>query len=458
MSNALFKAVRLVDPAAGIDGVRDVLVAGGYVDRVGESISAEDAARTLRGGKKSMPLVVVDCNGLWMWPGLVDGHVHFREPGFTEKETIRTGGMAAAAGGVTSVVCEPNTDPPLDSVALVRQLAVKARRDSPVNVYFKAAMTKGRRGREPANIQALAGEPAVVALSDDGDPVVDPDLMESICRTAASADILLTPHCEDSARALGAYAVGTDPGFRPGEPYTNEDSYIERDARLAARAGCRIHFSHVSLGQSIEVIHRAKKQAHDPTKITCEVTPHHLLLSNEQVVEGDVPNVNPPLRSPQDRRALREAVEAGRVDAIASDHAPHTTADLLAGATGVVGLETELGLILTRCVWTGELSAERAVALLSLSPARIFGLPAGTLKVGSPADLVLIDPGMTWTVNPEEFRSKARNTAFAGWKLRGKAVATYVRGEEVYSVAGFSQRVLDERGPGERPPSERASE
>jgi dihydroorotase len=451
MTNTLFK------------NVRDVLVADGYGDRVGESITPEDAAGTLRGGKRSKPLVVVDGEGLWMWPGLVDGHVHFREPGFTEKETIRTGGMAAAAGGVTSVVCEPNTDPPLDSVALVRQLAAKARRESPVNVFFKAAMTTGRRGQEPTNIQALAKEPAVVALSDDGDPVVDPDVMESICRAAAAAGVLLTPHCEDSARAIGAFALGRDPGFRPGEPYTNEDSYIQRDARLAVHSGCRIHFSHVSLEQSIEVISRFKKQADDPTRMTCEVTPHHLLLSSEQLGEGEVPNVNPPLRSPKDRRALREALEAGRVDAIASDHAPHTAADLLAGATGVVGLETTLGLIMTRFVWTGEISAERAVNLLSLSPARIFDLPAGTLKVGSPADLVLIDPSMEWTVNPEEFRSKARNTAFAGWKLRGKAVATYVRGEEVFSVAGFGDRIVGERvlaegATGERSPSERADE
>lgn len=426
------------------------MVVDGYVDRVGEGIFAEDAARSLRGGKRSRPLVVVDGEGLWMWPGLVDGHVHFREPGFTEKETIPTGGAAAAAGGVTSVVCEPNTDPPVDSVALVRQLAAKARRESPVNVYFKAAMTKGRRGQEPTDIQALAKEPAVVALSDNGDPVVDPDVMESICHAAAAAGVLLTPHCEDSARAIGAYALGAAPGFRPGEPYTNEDSYIGRDARLAVRSGCRIHFSHVSLGESIEVICRFKKQADDPAKITCEVTPHHLLLSNEQLGEGEVPNVNPPLRSPKDRRALREALEAGRVDAIASDHAPHTAADMLAGATGVVGLETTLGLILTRFVWTGELTVERAVNLLSLTPARIFDLPAGTLKVGSPADLVLIDPGMPWTVNPEEFRSKSRNTAFAGLKLRGKAVATYARGEEVFSAPGFGERVIGARSTSER--------
>jgi dihydroorotase len=288
----------------------------------------------------------------------------------------------------------------------------------------------------------------------DGDPVVDPGVMEAVCRAAAAVGVLLTPHCEDSAHAIAAFALGTDPGVEPGAPYTNEDSYIERDARLAVRAGCRIHFSHVSLLQSLDVIGRFKKQPEGSAHITCEVTPHHLLLSREQFSEGGMPTVNPPLRSPKDRRALREALEAGRVDAIASDHAPHTARDVHAGATGVIGLETTLGLILTRFVWTGELSVERAVNLLSASPARIFDLPGGTLSVGSPADIVLIDPGMEWTVNAEEFQSKARNTPFAGWKLRGRAVATYVRGEEVFSLPDFCERVLGDRVGRERSPGE----
>lgn len=440
MSTVLIQGVRLVDPAAGIDGRRDVLVAGGRVLSVGDEISLEKAHAALDRGEHGKGMTLIRGDGLWLWPGLVDAHVHFREPGFTEKETLQTGALAAAAGGYTSVICEPNTEPAVDSVDIVRHLTEKARRESIVHVYFKAAMTRGRMGKGPTDVPALAREDGVVALSDDGDPVVDAAVMECVCRAAAESGVVLAPHCEDSPRALEQLAAGVSPGFEPGEPYANETNYIERDLQLADRCGCRIHFSHVSLAGSVGVIADFRARSAEASGVTFEAAPHHLLLSTEDFAESDVPKVNPPLRSAEDRRALCDALAAGLVNAIASDHAPHTAQDKASGASGLIGLETTLGLVLTHFVAEGRLSAPDAVGLLSLSPARIFGLPAGTLRPGAPADMVLIDPEAEWTVDPGEFRSKSRNTPFGGRRLRGKAVATYVGGDEVFCVSGFDRR------------------
>ena len=426
----LLKNVRLVDPDAGVDGRRDVLVRAGRVARVAELISAGPDADT----------TVVRGDGLWLWPGLVDAHVHFREPGFTHKETIRTGSLAAAAGGYTSVVCEPNTEPPIATVEAVRRLADIARRDAAVRVYCKAAMTRDRAGKEPNDVAALAREDAVVALSDDGDPVVDAALMGEVCRAAAEHDVLLSPHCEDSPRALKQLAAGVYAGFSPGAPYANEAAYVARDLELAREAGCRIHFSHVSLARSVAAIERYGVDAPRAEAVTFEVTPHHLLLCAEDYAGAAAPAVNPPLRSARDRQALREAVCAGRVDAIASDHAPHSVRDKAAGACGLIGLETVLGLVLTEFVAGGALAPADAVRLLSLNPCRVFHLPGGTLRAGSFADMVLIDPAREWTVKAEEFRSKSRNTPFEGRRLRGKAVATYVAGREAFCEPDFQER------------------
>jgi len=377
----------------------------------------------------------VNARGLWLWPGLVDAHVHFREPGFEAKETVRTGALAAAAGGYTSVICEPNTQPATDSAERVRELVRIADAGAAVHVYFKAAMTAGRLGLEPADAEALAAEPRCVALSDDGDPVADAAVMDAVCRAAAAAGIVVTPHSEDSPHALQLIAEGSDPGFAPGAPYTNEAAWVERDLRAAQRAGCRIHVSHVSLARSLEVIERRRREG-----VSCEVTPHHLLLAADDYAPGEVPKVNPPLRTDADRRALCRALDSGAADVLASDHAPHTAEDKARGASGLIGLETTLGLMLTHFVATGRIDRIRAVTAMSLRPAEVFGLPAGTLKEGSPADMVLIDPEREWTVEPERFRSKSRNCPYAGWRLRGKAVATYVGGVEVARRNGAGQR------------------
>ena len=425
----LIQNALLTDPAAGVDAERDVLVVSGRVALVAEGIKLP-----VDGVDEAD---VVDASGLWLWPGLVDAHVHFREPGFEAKETIRTGSMAAAAGGYTSVICEPNTQPPTDSPERVRELVRKADAEAAVHVYFKAAMTVGRQGRQPSDAAALAREPRMVALSDDGDPVADAAVMDAVCRAAAAAGIIITPHCEDSARALMMMVEGCSPGFVPSRPYANEAGWIERDVRAAEHAGCIIHVSHVSLAHSVDLIERCRRGRDG---ITYEVTPHHLLLSADDYEENEVPMVNPPLRSAADRRALCDALEAGSADVVASDHAPHAAEDKAHGASGLIGLETTLGLMLTHFVATGRLSREHAVRAMSQRPAEIFGLPAGTLRPGSPADMVLIDPAREWTVDPEEFRSKSRNCPYAGWRLRGKAVATWVAGREA-----FAEEALDRR-------------
>jgi len=438
----LIKQARVVDPEAGLDAVCDVLVADGQVCQIADNIEPDSDLDAKRRDASPPGLTVIDGKGLWLWPGLVDVHVHLREPGFSEKETVRTGTMAAAAGGYTTVVCEPNTEPALDSVAALQQLVDKCRTEAIVNVYFKAAMTMSRLGARPVDMQALAQMERVVALSDDGDPVIDPEVEESIFEDAARARLLLSPHCEDSPQALHQIAAGIRPGFQPGEPYTNETRYIERDLRLATECGCRIHFSHVSLASSVRAIQRGREFAPNRDAITFETTPHYLLLSADDFGE-DAPKVNPPLRSAADRDVLNQALLDGTVDVIASDHAPHTVQDKEAGASGLIGLETTLALMLTHFVAQDRLSPSDAVRLMSVRPARIFGLPAGTLRPGSAADIVLLDPEREWTVEPEHFRSKARNTPFAGMRLRGKVVATFVGGEERYADATLAERKAD---------------
>ena len=425
----VLKDTELFDPSTGVQRRCDVVVRNGRITLRGKNLDGPPGVRT------------IDCSGLWLWPGLVDPHVHFRDPGFTWKEDLRTGSSAAAAGGYTAVVCEPNTDPPLDQHDVIRKLADRAAEEACVRIYLKAAMTEGRSGRRLTDFASLSEIESVVALSDDGDPVVDPEVMENVCRRAAALDLLLSPHCEDSPQALDTYDGGSEPGFSPGAAYTNESAYIARDLKLASRHGCRIHFSHVSLRRSVEHIRSHRRSAGEPaSRVTFEAAPHHLLLCADDYAEGSIPKVCPPLRSASDRDALVEAVSEGEVDAIASDHAPHSREDKEAGASGLIGLETTLGLVLTHLVSTNVVEPIRAAELLSTAPARIFGLPAGSLEPGAAADMVLIDPEREWTVDAEVMHSKSANCPYDGWRLRGRAAATFVGGKRVYEDEGFADR------------------
>lgn len=436
----LIRQAWLVDPSASIDGERDLLVVSGRVARVGTQLSVQEIARTVPG------LEVIEGKGLWLWPGLVDVHVHLREPGQPQKETIASGCRAAAAGGYTTVVCEPNTRPPLDSLDVIRQLAEKIKADACVNVYCKAALTLRQQGEEPTDVVKLAEHPLVVALSDDGNPIVSRKMMERLCRDAAEHGLLISPHCEDSPQALRQYEQGVEAGFEAQGAYTNECNYIERDLAIARACGCKVHFSHVSRARSVELIHAARARGGDAERITYEVTPHHLLLSGEDYGPGEAPRVNPPLRNRADREALQRALAPGGVDVIASDHAPHTAADKAAGAMGLIGMETTLGLVLTHFVHAGVIDRLRAAELLSTAPAQIFRLPGGSLREGEPADMVLIDPGAEWTVEPGRFESLSRNTPYAGWQLRGRALATFVAGRRVHEGPGFCDRTRSAKG------------
>lgn len=427
--NLLIRGARLTDPSTGTDGVCDVLVVDGHVSAVGERIAP------------SGRILTVDGSGLWVWPGLVDLHVHFREPGYTHKETLASGCAAALRGGYTSVVCEPNTDPPIDRAELAAELAARARAVSPVRVYFKAAMTRGRAGRELTDYAALAAERAVVALSDDGDPVTRAGVMDQICRQAARHGLCLSPHCEDSARALKDYEAGVEPGFKVGPAFENEAAYVGRDIETARRAGCRIHFSHVSLRRSVELIESARLGGAVGARVTFEATPHHLLLSKADYGSGEIPAVCPPLRSRDDMDALRGALAKGIVDAVASDHAPHTAEEKATGAMGLIGLETTLGLILSHFLHAGALPPMAAADAMSTRPARALGLRAGSLAVGEPADMVFIDPQEEWEVRSAEFASLARNTPYEGWPMRGRVVATFVNGREAFCRGSFGGRM-----------------
>jgi len=410
----LIQGAHLCDPAAGIDAPRDLLAIDGVVSQIAEQITP------------GPDTTVIDATGLWLWPGLIDAHVHLREPGFTHKETFATGGAAAAAGGFTTIICEPNTDPPFDTPERIRTWSAKAAADSPVRILFKAAMTRGRAGREPVDVAALAAMPEVVALSDDGDPIVDPAVAGEVMRLAAKAGIVVSPHCEDSRPSLAAIAAGADPGFTPGAAFTNEARWIRRDAELALRHGCAIHFSHVSLAASAAYIQRTIAENPD-AQITWELAPHHFLLAAEDYPNGDVPLVCPPIRSAADRAALHEALRTDACVSIADDHAPHTATEKAAGAHGLIGMETTLSLVLTHLIHPGHITPARAVELLSVRPARTFNIPGGgTLAPGSPADMILIDPNEEWTVRPEDFHSKSRNSPWAGHKLRGRVKTTWL--------------------------------
>ncbi|MHC4276666.1 MAG: dihydroorotase [Planctomycetota bacterium] len=430
----LIKNGRVIDPATNLDEVLDVLVSNGRITDISPGIEAH----------KDME--VIDAPGCIVTPGLIDCHVHLRESGAeTEaeaeersdargggraKETVRSGTRAAAKGGFTTVICEPNTSPPIDSCERVEGLQRRIADSGLINVYAKAAMTLDMRGEEVTDIKRLSGHPTVKALSEDGNPVVDELLMDEICRLAAENGLLLSCHSEDSSFSLYKSKEGAKLGFSPGQDFHNEANFIARDMALAEARNAPIHISHVSLRESLELIRRAKTRGHTP--VTCEATPHHLLLDSDfRCPDGSHAIVNPPLRDKDDGEALRAALKEGLIDAIASDHAPHREEDKKAGAPGFIGLETTLGLVLTRLVQPGIISLMDAIRMMSTAPSAIFRLGSGSLRKGAPADVCIIDTGREWTVDVGDLESLSKNSPFEGWRLRGRAVAIIVGGRIV---------------------------
>ncbi len=378
---------------------------------------------------------VVDARGRWVVPGLIDLHAHLREPGQEYKEDVATGTRAAASGGFTAVCAMPNTTPPNDNRAVTELIVERARKVGVVRVYPIGAITKGLAGESLAEMGELK-EAGCVAVSDDGKPVMNAELMRRAMEYARTFGLPIIQHCEDLSLSAGGAMnegpVATRAGIRA-QPTSAESAMVARDLELCALTGARYHVAHVSSADSIRLIAAAKKRG---LPVSCEVTPHHLTLTDEACAKYDTnAKCNPPLRGAADVEALRAALADGTIDAVATDHAPHSPVEkeveFEQAAFGMIGLETAVPLVL-ELVRAGQMSAAAFVTRLSAAPAALFGLPGGTLADGAPADVTVIDPEAAWTVEPAQLRSRSRNTPFAGRALRGRAVMTIVGGAIVY--------------------------
>lgn len=425
MSEMIFlKGGTVVDPSQDLDGVRDVLLVDAEVAELGESLEVPEAAR------------VVDCAGLVVAPGLIDVHVHLREPGEEHKETIATGAQAAAAGGFTAVCAMPNTDPPIDDPAVVGFVVAQGRRAGAARVYPTGCISVARKGERLALIGEMVAAGAV-AITDDGRPVMDSGLMRLALLYSQAFGVPVADHPEDislSGRgSMNAGLVATRLGLN-GKPNAAEDIHIARDLMLAELTGGHLHLQHCSTEFGVEMIRQAKARG---VHVTAEASPHHLVLT-EDAVEGyrTEAKMNPPLRTAQDRDAVRAGLADGTLDIIATDHAPHhydeKEAAFADAPDGIVGLETALGVVLTHVVGEGVIDLPTMVERMSCQPARVFNLQGGTLAVGSVADVTVFDPEAVWTVDAKAFVSKSSNTPFGGWELRGRPRYTVVDGRIVW--------------------------
>jgi len=425
VTRLLFRGGRIVDPAAGREGVADLLVEEGRIARIAPGIDARDVE-------------IVDAAGMIVFPGFIDLHVHLREPGFEYKESILSGAQAAAAGGFTAVCAMPNTDPVNDHRTVTRWIADRAHEAGFARVYPIGATTKGMRGEELAEFGEMK-EAGAVAVSDDGRWVANGTVMRRALEYASLFDLPVATHAEDetlSGRgAMNEGGVSTRLGLSA-QPAEAESVAVARDIALCALAKGRLHVCHVSTARSVALVREAKARG---VRVTCEATPHHLLLTDEEVARSGFSTdtkMNPPLRARRDVEALVEGLVDGTIDAVATDHAPHhldeKAVDYESAPFGVIGLETAVSLFHARFVSTGRVSLSRMAELFSSGPARAFSLPGGTLADGAAADVTLFDPGAEWEADPRAFRSRARNSPFAGMRASGAVAATYVSGREIY--------------------------
>ncbi|HEU4559838.1 MAG TPA: dihydroorotase [Longimicrobium sp.] len=427
----LIRGGRVVDPSQQMDAVLDVLLDGGRVARVGEGIEASDGVE------------VVDASGLIVTPGLIDVHVHLREPGGEHKETIETGARAAVAGGFTTVVAMPNTDPPIDSPASVGFVRARGAAAGLARVYPSGCITMGQKGEQLTEIGELMAAGAV-CITDDGKPVSNAGLMRMALEYAQSFDLPVAVHAEELSLSRGGSMnegiIATRLGLT-GIPNASEDVMIARDLLLAELTGGRLHIQHVATRGGVEMIRAAKAKG---VRVTAEGSPHHFTLTDEAVEWYNTnAKMNPPLRSAADRDAVRAGVADGTLDVIATDHAPHHYDEkeqaFEDAPNGIVGLETAVGLAYTELVATGLIDLATMVERMSCAPARSMSLDTrfklGSLREGWAGDVTILDPHAEWTVDPAHFQSMSRNTPFAGRKLRCRAVRTIVSGRTVWEVA-----------------------
>jgi dihydroorotase len=426
MSNLLIKNGRVIDPSQGIDRVTNLSIVDG---RIAALDASEDSAGNGHAGSSTE---VIDAEGKIVSPGLIDMEVHLREPGGEEDETIETGTAAALAGGFTSIVCSPDTNPPVDTRAAVEFIQHRAAQADHCNVFVLACVSKGRAGEELAEIGQLV-EAGAVGFSDDDAPIYSPELLRRAFEYCLMFDkpILNHPETRELTQAgvmhEGLVSLRLALG---GMPAAAEDVMTSRDISLAEATGGRVHLMHLSSAGSVEAIRRAKSRG---VQVTAAVCPHHLTLTDELLDTFDSNyKINPPLRARNHCDALLAGLADGTIDVIASDHSPRAVEkkmqELDLAPFGVVGLETTLGVISTALVVPGHLDWPTALAKLTINPARILGLDRGTLAIGAPADVTVIDPEARWTVDPNQFRSKSRNTPFAGWELQGRADTVIVGG------------------------------
>jgi len=414
----------VVDPGR-VNGPADVLIENGKIVAVGPKLKAPANA------------TVIDATGRVVMPGFIDLHVHFREPGFEYKETIQSGTAAAAAGGFTSVCCMPNTSPVNDNQSITEFILEKARTAGNANVFPIGAITKGSEGKELAEIGDLR-RAGCVAISDDGLPVMNSLVMRRAMEYAIAFDVPVVDHCEDLHLSEGGCMnegfVSTQLGL-PGMPAAAEDVMVARNLALAELTGARLHLAHLSTAGSVRMVRDAKARG---IKVTAEACPHHFMLTEEACCGYNThAKMNPPLRTGTDVQAIKDGLRDGTIDVIATDHAPHATQEkqqeFAAAPNGIVGLETAWPLTLT-LVEEGVLSLEEAVAKLTTEPAKAFSLKKGTLAPGADADVAITDLQEGWEVDPARFRSKSRNTPFAGWKVKGRITTTIVGGRVVYET------------------------
>ncbi|MDZ4674870.1 MAG: dihydroorotase [Gemmatimonadota bacterium] len=428
MTPILIRGARVIDPSRSSDGVADLLVEEGRIAGVGSNIVPPEGARVIEGAGKVIS------------PGLIDLHVHLREPGQEELETVATGAMAAAAGGFTAVCAMPNTDPVTDNQAAVGFIVRQASLAGKARVYPIGSVTLGQRGEQLSEFGELVAAGAV-AVSDDGRPIMSSHMMRTALEYARTFGIPVADHCEDMTLAHGGSmhegVVSTRLGLK-GIPSAAEEIHVARDCILAELTGGHIHLCHMSTRGSVELIRRAKEKG---LKVTAEATPHHFTLTHDRCAHYDTnAKMNPPLREAADRDAIREGLRDGTIDVIASDHAPHhydaKEREFDQAPNGITGLETALGLAIRELVAPGLLTLPELLARMSTWPARVFNLPGGTLAVGAPADLVLLDPDVRWMVSPEQMFSKSRNSPFLGEELVGRALLTLVDGRVVFELGG----------------------